>query len=209
MILYTLALLIILAAIGVVYRRDVKRLAVEYVAPFQWRPCWGIRDDGIYEMCASRIRSGDILSSLSKPTIGCLFTPGQWTHSAICVGTHHGVPLIAEMTGKGFGLVDLREYIRHSRQVIVTRGTTVDRLYGSDMAKRAMAFWYCKYDREFELGDDELSCSELPEAADFENRIIIEPSKIFGQYVITPQDVADATNAEIVFDSRTYQQGSV
>lgn len=202
--LKTLALLISLAAIGVVYRRDVKRLAVEYVAPFQWRPCWGIRSELVERACDAVIKPGDILSSLSKPTVGCLFTPGQWTHSAICVGFFYGTPMVAEMTGKGHDVVSLKEYMRHTREFIVTRGENVGGEYGFAMAAKAMEFRHCHYDREFELGDHELSCSELPEAADFDNRIIIEPSKIFGQYVITPQDVADATNAEIVFDSRDY-----
>jgi hypothetical protein len=112
--------------------------------------------------------------------------------------------MVAEMTGKGHDVVSLKEYMRHTREFIVTRGENVGGEYGFAMAAKAMEFRHCRYDREFELGDHELSCSELPEAADFENRIIIEPSKIFGQYVITPQDVADATNAEIVFDSRDY-----
>jgi hypothetical protein len=186
------------------WRTRLAKWFVRNVAPLQWRPCKGIRSKEAYKACIAAIRGGDTLNSLSKPTFGCACTPGQWTHSAICVGFFYGFPMIAEMTGDGFDVVTLRSFMRHTREFIVTRGESVDFGYGCKMAAKAVTFRDVEYDKEFELGDNELSCSELPEAADFENRIIIEPSRLFDQLVITPQDVADATNAGIVFDSRDY-----
>jgi hypothetical protein len=222
MILYTLALLFSLAAIGVVYRRAVARWVwesrlgrwcVTYIAPLPYWPTRNVLTKKQYRECYRVIEVGDEVHTLSRRTIGSLFTPGEdVTHSSRCVGKTTAGAQIAEMTSENYGVVDLREVAKHSRAVIVTRPRFGDG-GGQRAADKCLEAEDADYDETFRIDNNRnkipmLSCADLLEFSDVDKLTPVEPERIswLGYDVITPQGFFNAAkrHGAIVFDSRKF-----
>jgi hypothetical protein len=58
-----------------------------------------------------------------------------------------------------------------------------------------------EYDFQFQLDTQTLYCSELVAASDIENRLKFEYSEYTTGLVITPQDIYEASNIKVIWDS--------
>jgi len=58
-----------------------------------------------------------------------------------------------------------------------------------------------RYDFQFQLDAQTLYCSELVAKSDSENRLKFEYSEYTTGLVITPQDIYEASNIKIIWDS--------
>jgi hypothetical protein len=153
----------------------------------------------------SHLRTGDILVSVSAIGVSSIFTPG-FDHAALVLGADPDAHLaaIGEMTRHGFGVVTWREFCNHSRRVLICRCTDFENDYLAEMVARCMKVGHsAAYDMQAEQGDHELTCAELVYEADVERRLKIKPWRPWWSLaeVLTPQQLLDASNVSVVWDS--------
>lgn len=230
MILYTLALLICLAAMGVVYRRTIARWVFEsWPIQFVIRHIMPLRlSTGLPPLTEEQFWAGidvprvaDIVVTYDKGKVGAFFTPKgkkPSSHVLWCKGRHkdHG-PLLAEMTRKGYGEVGWFEACKHARRVYVIRPKMVSPEYAAFMVGKcnALAAMYPEYDDTFQLGNEQqpvpkATCAELPLILDTEGKYGIKTHRMWGtgyKYV-APKHILETCEAggacEIGFDSDDY-----
>jgi len=158
------------------------------------------------------LRPGSILLSLSPLGLSSIFTWG-WDHAALCVGHEANVVSIAEMTGRGFGLVSWNRLCDKARRVLILECDDFDAEYRVSVAEACLRIGWKqpKYDHQAEAGDDKLTCAELPIAADFEGRLDIEPltERLTGNRTYWPQQLLDADNVSVAWDSAWKLHGKV
>lgn len=157
------------------------------------------------------LRVGDFLLTISPLGASSMFTPG-WDHAAICVaGEKEYFLAIAEMTAKGFGVVTWRMFCRHARRVLICRCDDFTGEYAEKVAAHAVQYRETAYDMQFEVGDKELTCVEMPVNADYAGWLNIKPktSKLTGQRYYTPQMLLDCPNVSVAWDSAGKLKGKV
>jgi len=147
------------------------------------------------------LRAGDIIVSRKTGYLGSTLTPGYWKHAALIM-EDSVVPYIAEMTAKGFGLVSFNEAC-YADRVAIIRCDDWDDDYCKKVTDQCLSFEGLAYDTAFTLGVASLYCSELVYEADFEHRLLADLSDLrgLGKQYISPQDIAEAANVFVVWDS--------
>lgn len=144
------------------------------------------------------LKPGDILLSVDKSKASAFLVPGYFSHAALCI-SKEGVNQIAEMTCDDYHLTTFYDFCRESDDVSIIRLSRDDD-YNIKMIRAALSLAFAKYDLEFEHGNEALYCSELAAAADFENRLGLNPSKLY----IEPDDIYKCAleRGQIVYGGR-------
>ena len=160
----------------------------------------------VYGKGQKYLRAGDIIVSRKTGYLGSALTPGYWKHAALIV-EDSSAPYIAEMTAKGFGLVRFDE-VCHADRVAVIRCDDWNDDYCKKVVRRCLSFEGLTYDTMFTLGVASLYCSELVYEADFEHRLLVDLSDLhgLGKQYISPQNIAEAANVFVVWDSADEEQ---
>lgn len=155
-----------------------------------------------YILGRKKLRAGDIVLATDKRALSTLCVPGVHTHALLCIGELDGIMTCAEMTHEGYGEVPFAQACYHASRVVSLRCPDMPQRYIDDMVSRCRAFAGTKYDTRFELGPDEIYCSELPYLCDWEYRLGVVPSRerFTGQLVVTPDDLL-ASNVVVIYDS--------
>jgi hypothetical protein len=177
---------------------------VREVLPRLRFPTWGV-PQGLRARGKRNLRTGDILLSVSAIGLSSILTPG-FDHAALVLGAEPDAHLsaIGEMTRHGFGVVTWREFCNHSRRVLICRCTDFEEGYIAEMVARCIKVGHvAAYDMQAEQGDKELTCAELVYEADFARLLKIKPWRPWWSLaeVLTPQQLLDAGNVIVVWDS--------
>ena len=156
------------------------------------------------------LRPGSFLLSLSPFGLSSLVTRG-WDHAALCVGAEANVVAIAEMTRRGFGVVSWNKFCDHARRVLILECDDFDDDYRIEVVAQCLSYRRVGYDFQFEADDQELTCAELPYQSDFDGRlgIVLEPLWLTGKLCIKPQQILDAVNVSVTWDSAGRLDGKV
>lgn len=185
---------------------------VREVLPRLRFPTWGIPQD-LQARGKRHLRTGDILLSASAIGLSSILTPGI-DHAAFVLGAEPEahIAAIGEMTRHGFGIVTWCEFCDHSRRVLICRCEDFEAEYIAEMVAHCMKVGHgAAYDMQVEQGDDELTCAELVYEADFDRRIKVKPWRPWWSLaeVLTPQQLLDADNVRVIWDSAGKLLGKV
>jgi hypothetical protein len=233
-ILYTLALLICLSAIGVVYRRTMARwvweswpvqFVIKHIMPLRLSTGLPPLTERQFWAGIDVPQTGDIVVTYDKGKIGAFFTPKgkkPSSHVLWCKGRDEHGPILAEMKKKGYGEVGWFETCKHARRVYVLRAKMMTPEYAAFMVGNcnALAAMCPEYDDTFQLGNEKqkvpkATCAELPLILDTEGKYGIKPRRMWGtgyKYVAPKHmlETCDKAGACVIeFDSDDCKQGSV
>ena len=142
-------------------------------------------------------RPGDFILCSDKKKLISSIVPGNLTHAAL-IGENHNA---FEMTQKNFKVEHILDILYQADYAVLCRIKGIDSDYASKMVERAKTFSDAKYDVKFEIGRDELYCTELIYHADFEHRLEVEPSTMFGKKRVPADDLFFAKNCEVIYSS--------
>lgn len=156
------------------------------------------------------LKPASIILTKSPLGLSAMLTRG-WDHAAICVGHEANVVSIAEMTAKGFGIVSWNKICDHARRVLILECDDFDDEYRAKVVEKCLSFAGRSYDYQFEAGDENLDCVELPISSDFDGRISLNPLlvRMTGTKTFWPQQLLDAPNMSVAWDSDGILKGKV
>jgi hypothetical protein len=124
-----------------------------------------------------------------------------FSHAAFCVSKNQ-IFEVAEMTHKDFTKSCFFDICKEATRVVILRCSDFDNAYINEMIKLTSQFANCKYDTQFKLGIEALSCSELVYYYDFQHRLKVDLTPILGNDpYISPMGLFQAKNVRIVWDS--------
>jgi hypothetical protein len=156
----------------------------------------------VYRKAKRVCQPGDLILTVDSARLSAITTPGKWAHGAICVGVKNGTVKIAEMTGDGFGVVDLFDVCSHADHIAVWRCQDWDEKYVQEVIiPNCSALIDTPYDSEFKPGSDKIYCFELWQTVDQEQRLKLVLDEALGRSLVTGTSVTEANNAYCVFDS--------
>jgi len=154
----------------------------------------------------SLLKPGLIILSVDRKRLSTWLTPGKdVSHAALCVGKigKSGTYEVAEMCHIGFTKSFFYDICHTSDRVLLVDCKDWDEEYRKKVVETAKGFEKTPYDYVFRPGIQALYCSELVYAADVERRLVVDTHDAIGvgtQYV-SPQDILEADNAYVVWDS--------
>ena len=148
------------------------------------------------------LQPGDIILTKDTRKLTTLLVGGLWTHAALCVGK--GAPYeVAEMTHHNYSKSWFFDICKESDRVCIIRCLNWDVEYTKKVIEKCKSFEGTPYDVAFNTDIKALYCSELVWASDFEKRLLADESDAvgLGRQYISPTDLFEADNIEVVFDS--------
>jgi len=105
------------------------------------------------------------------------------------------------MTHKGYTKSLFFDICHTSDRVVILDCLDWDSDYKIKVIEKCRSFEDLGYDFQFQLDAQTLYCSELVAKSDSENRLKFEYSEYTTSLVITPQDIYEASNIKIIWDS--------
>lgn len=156
--------------------------------------CHAAMTDEKWIAAHKHVKRGHVVATTDKRSLAAILVPGEWTHILLCIGEIDGIMMCAEMTHGGWGLIPFGLAISRASRVGIGDPEWED-AYVDAVIDESMSLEGSDYDTQYVIGNEEISCAELPCVADFEHRLKVIPSKIWwtGQLAITPDDVMAAT----------------
>lgn len=154
-----------------------------------------------------RLKAGDIILTKDKRKMTTLLVGGEFTHAALCVNLRDDRFEVAEMTHHNFTKSWFFDVCKESDRVVILRCKDFDEEYIRHVVEKCHSFSDCAYDVEFDLGTKALYCSELIFQSDFERRLKVDMSDVkgLGRQYVSPTDLYEADNVEVVFDSEHFK----
>ncbi len=152
------------------------------------------------------LRPGDIILTRDDHKLSTICIPGHYPHAALCVGrVDQGDSYeIAEMLADGYTKSNFFDICHESDHVLILRCDDWDYNYVAEVIEKCETFAGSPYDFQFTFGVKALYCSELVYQADFERRLKITIEDALGLGIVNyvaPQDILDAPNTYIAWDS--------
>lgn len=118
-------------------------------------------------------------------------------HAALCIGLNE----TAEMTQDGLIHGTFFDTCHTADHVIIIDCLAWDQEYKRKVIDLCKTFEGKEYDFQFTLNDNKLYCSELVYFCDFEHRLNLNLSETPCGSTITPTDLLNATNIQVIWDS--------
>lgn len=148
------------------------------------------------------LKAGDIILTRDNRKLTTFCIPGDLPHAALCVGkaTEYEV---AEMVCTGYTESDFFDICHESDRVVILRCVDWDPEYIQLVIQTCKSFKHKTYDILFKMSIRALSCAEMIYHADIDRRLVVDISDVIGlgtEYII-PQDLYEASNVEVVWDS--------
>lgn len=152
----------------------------------------------IKQSLIDKMLPGDVLLTKSSFHLTNLLIGGRFSHAAIVIEKNK----IAEMTAKGFDVVNVSEFSKHCTKISLLRLHPQDNEYSKKMAQYCMNFSDRSYDNKFSLNVEALYCSELVYQSDYEKRIKYDLTDLIGAgtLYISPDGLYDAVGLTPVFE---------
>lgn len=159
-----------------------------------------------YEQGVVKLRRGDTILTTDNRALSTILVPGEHTHALLCLDHFLLSPVCGQMTHKGFNTISFAETCFHSSRFVILRGTKFDEDYINDVVvPKGRSFTDAKYARDFDpcASDGDVYCSQYVWSCDPENRLGITQSRApyTGQLVVTPDDLYNAANVKVIYDS--------
>ncbi len=158
-----------------------------------------------YERGYRLLEPGMIILARDNRKLSTLCIPGEMPHAALCVGkSEDGDDYeVGEMVAKGYTKSFFFDVCHEADRVVILRCKGWGPEYARQVIDRCKSFEGLPYDLQFSFGLASLYCSELVYQADFEHRLQVDTSDLLGlgRHYVAPQDIFEATNVEVVWDS--------
>jgi hypothetical protein len=145
----------------------------------------------------NQAKPGDFILCSDKKKLISSIVPGELTHAALIVENYNTF----EMTHENFKVEHILDILYQADYAVLCRIKGGDSDYALKMVEYAKTFSDAKYDVKFKIGPDELYCSELIYHADFEHRLEVELSTMFGEKQVTAVDLFFAKNCEVIYST--------
>lgn len=148
----------------------------------------------------SLLNYGDLLFKVDEKSPSSLLIGGMWSHVAVYIGKNQ----IVEMTSDGHVKSTLFDLCKGSDHVAIGRIRASDE-YISQFAGECILYnlTVVGYDTSFDLNSfDKMYCSEMIYHADVDKVLDIKLSSKFGYTYVSPDDVFNSSNIDIVYNSR-------
>jgi len=144
------------------------------------------------------LRPGQIILSSDYSRISSYLTPGNLDHAALCVSVG-GDYEVGEMTHLGYTESQFFDICHTSDRVVLLECLDWDEEYTKQVIEKCKSLKGTAYDFQFQSGNKDLYCSELPAACDVENRLGFPIYR--EDFVILPRDYYNHNFMFIVWDS--------
>ena len=161
-----------------------------------------------YQRGYKLLQPGDVLLTNDKWKLTSLLVPGQWTHAALCVDKGSEFE-IAEMTHTNFTRSTFFDLCKESTRVAILRCRDWDKDYINRVITQCLSFDGTPYDCSFENDFKALYCSELVVASDVAGLLKVSHEDVLGLGMpyVSPDDIYQATNVDIIWDSNNETKG--
>jgi len=154
-----------------------------------------------YHVAYNVLEAGDILLSVDDKKLTSFIIKGVFTHASFCV-SKDGIFEIAEMTHTNYTKSCLFDIFKEADRVVIMRSDW-DVEYKRRVIDRCRTLERATYDIRFDLGVEQLYCSELVYQSDFMKHLKLDLSDLagLGRQYISPDGIYDCENLKVVYDS--------
>ena len=148
------------------------------------------------------LRPGQIILAIDKKKLTTLLVPGEFTHAAFCVSKNKDWE-VSEMTHHDYTKSTFADICFESDRVVILECEDFDELYKKEMIEKCKSFEGTRYDVRFQIGVDQLACSELVYESDFERRLDVSLEDLagLGTPYISPTGLYRAKNCKVIYDT--------
>jgi len=148
------------------------------------------------------LRPGHIILTIDKKKLTTLLVPGEFSHAAFCVSKNKDWEM-SEMTHSHYTKSTFADVCFQSDRVVILECKNFDFTYSKKMIDKCKSFEDAKYDLQFQLGIEALSCAELIYESDFEKRLDVSLEDLagLGTPYISPTGLYRAKNCDVVYDT--------
>jgi hypothetical protein len=153
------------------------------------------------------LQPGDIILTKDKKKLTTLLIGGEFTHAAVCVGKYGTDQYpsfeVAEMTHHHFQTSHFFDLCKEADTVVIMRCPQWTDEYKQQFIEKCLSFKNAKYDVEFNLGIEQLYCSELVYQSDFKHTLDLNLEDIagLGTKYISPTGLYKSPSLVLIWNS--------
>jgi len=158
----------------------------------------GVKYHKLYDL----LQAGDVILSLDRKKLTTLLIPGEFSHACMCVSVNRAWE-ISEMTHTDYTKSTFFDVCKESDRVVIMRCKLYDDNDIEFAIERCRSFKDASYDLEFDLGVQELYCSELVYQSYADNFLGVNLEDLVGldREYISPTGLYNGNNLEVIIDS--------